>query len=596
VAISGGRFPLSRGEARLHGVTRRPRPSALPSLARFFERLLDEDLAVGFCLPGGRPLFKSGESSDNLYYLRAGRLAARVGEFHPRLVTIRAGETVGEMAALAGVAHSTTVFALRDSELICAPRSVFFDQVRTDPDLLIDLSRLVLARSRETIRDEPPIIRHVFAIIAISPAVKAYVVADRLNEALKRMGHSSVALAADSGPATPEWFSRIESQSEFVLYSVESDETGWGALVGRQVDGVIHVARGADSPGDRLAPASTSGLSVAGDLILLQVPTATSPSGSEAWTAALSPARLFHLRQWNQSDVDRLARTLAGRSVGLVLSGGAARAYAHVGAIEALQEAGAPIDFIGGVSMGAIIGAGVAMGWDLAELDARLRKAFVGSSPLRDITLPFVSFARGDLVRQRLAEHFGDRTIGDLWLPFFCVSSNLTTGVQQIFRQGRVREALLASLSLPGVLPPVTLGDDVLVDGAVLNNFPVDIMRSAHNGPIVGVDVGRGRSLLSTDVSGPISAVRWLTSGAWRRGAPIISLLIRSATVTTGQQMLAAHELTDLLIQPELDHIEIGDWKAYEPAVEEGRRATRAALAGLKAPLTELRHSLSRLS
>lgn len=572
-------------------MTRRPGPSALPSLARLFKRLLDEGLATSFCLPGGRPLYQSGENPDELYYLRAGRLAARVGDFHPRLVTIRPGETVGEMAVLAGIAHSTTVFALRDSELIAAPREVFFDQVRADPDLLIDLSRLVLARTRETIRDEPAIARHVFAIVAISESAKAFVIADLLNEAIKRMGHTSVALAVDSGPATPEWFSRIESQSEFVLYSVEGNELSWGTLVGRQVDGILYVASSRDKPSGRAPPLPASVWAIAGDLILLQDEAARAPAGSEDWSAAINPLRLFHLRRSNRGDVDRVARTLAGRSVGLVLSGGAARAYAHVGVLEVLRGADAPIDFIGGVSMGAIVGAGLAMGWDQGELDARLRKAFVESSPLGDLTWPIVSFTRGDLVRQRLAENFNDRMICDLWLPFFCVSSNLTTGAQQIHRQGRVRDALLASLSLPGVLPPVTSGDDVLVDGAVLNNFPADIMRSMHSGPIVGVDVGRGRSLGAADIEGPKSALRWLTSGAWRKGAPIISLLIRSATVTADQQMAAAHELTDLLIQPELDHIEIGDWKAYEPAVEEGRRAARAALASLKVPITELRQA-----
>ncbi len=572
-------------------MTRRPRPSPLPSLARFFERLLDEGLATNFCLPGGRSLYESGESSDDLYYLRAGRLAARVGEFHPRLITIRPGETVGEMAVLASAEHSITVFALRDSELIAAPRAVFFDQVRSDPDLLIDLSRLVLARSRETIRDEPAIIRHVFAIVALAPSVKAYVVADQLNEALRRMGHGSVALAIDSGPSTPEWFSRVEGQSEFVLYSVESDEPAWGNLVSRQVDGVIYVARGGEHPSGHPSPLAPSAWAVAGDLVLLQEAAADAPSGSQDWLAAIKPSRLFHLRASNRGDLDRVARTLAGRSIGLVLSGGAARAYAHVGAIEALQEAGAPIDFIGGVSMGAIIGAGLAMGWDQHELDARLRRAFVDSSPLSDVTWPIVSFSRGALVRERLAEHFGDRMICDLWQPFFCVASNLTTGAQQIYREGRVREALLASLSLPGVLPPVTSGDDVLVDGAVLNNFPADIMRALHNGPIIGVDVGRGRSLGAADVIGPSSVIGWLKSGAWRKGAPIISLLIRSATVTAVPQMTAAHEVTDLLIQPELDDIEIGDWKAYDPAVEEGRRVTREALAALRMPLTDLRHA-----
>ncbi|HEY5206445.1 MAG TPA: patatin-like phospholipase family protein [Roseiarcus sp.] len=576
-------------------MTQRPPPRPLPSLAGFFERQLAAGAAVSFCLPGGIPLFESGERSDQLYFLRTGRLAARIGELHPRVVTIHPGETVGEMAVIAGTAHSATVFALRDSELYAIPRQVFFDNMRCDADLLVELSRLVMARSRETTLDEAPIARRVFGVIALTPAAKAYVLADLLNEAIRRLGHSSIALASDSGPATPEWFSNTESRADFVFYSVEHDEPGWRALVGRQVDGVFYLARGADKP----APHSGQGTSapapwsVGADLVLLQEPDIPAPRGSAAWIEALDPARLFQVRRGRQGDVDRLARIISGRAVGLVLSGGAARAYAHIGAVRALREAGAPIDVVGGVSMGAIIGAGVAMGWDDGELDARIRKAFVESNPLGDLTWPVVAITRGEAVRDRLAEHFGDSLICDLWLPFFCVSSNLTTGAQQIHRQGLLREALRASVALPGVLPPVTVGDDVLVDGAVLNNYPADVMRSFHDGPIIGVDVGAGRSIEASEVEGPASIMRWLTTGAWRHGAPIISLLIRAATVTTYNQIAAAHQMTDLLIEPELDDIDIGDWKAYDLAVERGRSAACESIAKLGTSITDLRRAAS---
>jgi NTE family protein len=284
-----------------------------------------------------------------------------------------------------------------------------------------------------------------------------------------------------------------------------------------------------------------------------------------------------------------MARVICGRAVGLVLSGGAARAYAHVGVIRALRESNTPIDFIGGVSMGAVIGAGLAMGWDDAELDHRIRQAFVESNPVNDLTWPLIAITRGETVRERLKQHFVDRTICDLWLPFFCVSTNLTTGRQQIHRQGLLREVLRASLSLPGVLPPVTDGDDVLVDGAILNNFPADVMRMLHTGPVIGVDVAHDRSIEAADLKGPSSLVRWLTSGGWRNGAPIVSVLMRAATVTASQQAAAAHELTDVLIQPKLDAIEIRDWKAYQPAVAEGYQATFSALASLDRPVTDLR-------
>ena len=157
------------------------------------------------------------------------------------------------------------------------------------------------------------------------------------------------------------------------------------------------------------------------------------------------------------------------------------------------------------------------MGWDDAELAWRIRKSFRSQ---QSGERPDLAHGRHYPRRQGACtpckEHFGDRTICDMWLPFFCVSTNLTLGSQMIHRQGLVREVLLASLSLPGVLPPVTVGDDVLVDGAILNNFPADVMRALHTGPIVGVDVGRGRSIEAADIKGPASIPRWLVSGAWR--------------------------------------------------------------------------------
>ena len=117
------------------------------------------------------------------------------------------------------------------------------------------------------------------------------------------------------------------------------------------------------------------------DLILIQPVGQAQPIGSEAWTDALMPARLFHVRDRNRRRIlARIARTITGLSVGLVLSGGGARAYAHVGAIRALREAGVPIDFVGGASMGSVVAAGVAMGWDDDEIDLRIKKGLPSST------------------------------------------------------------------------------------------------------------------------------------------------------------------------------------------------------------------------
>jgi NTE family protein len=574
--------------------------SQLPdsALTRLFGRELDAGRAVWFSLPGGSHLYAANEDADQLYLLRAGRLGVfrkDEGRETQFLGIIRPGEPVGEMALIAGAPHSATVTALRDSEILALGRDEFLRAVETDPVVMTELARLMILRTRQSsqrgVMGEPS----VFGFIAMGGKVEVRPIVEDLRARIERLGYRTIVVGAEALKASTEWFSNIERDHDFVLYAAEAGEPSWSALVSRQGDRLFRVGHGA-APPPLLADAAGGGPLQSQqlvDLILLQEPNCPAPQGSAAWLDAAQPARLFHLRRPHEGDADRLARVLTGQSVGLVLSGGGARAYAHIGAVRALRERSVPIDFIGGVSMGAIIGAGLAIGWSDEELHRRIHHAFVESSPLDDIAFPMIAMTRGEKVRERLEENFDDRDIADLWSPFFCVSANLTTGAYQLHRRGKLRDALRASISLPGVLPPVTLGSNVLVDGAVVKNFPADIMRSIQLGPIVGVDISRGRSIDADDVQPPKSLWRWLVSGDWRRGPPIVSVLMRSATIHAGAELALAREATDVLILPNVDLIEIRDWKAFEPAIQAGYRAACETLDKLGRPVTELRRRVS---
>ena len=566
------------------------------ALTRLFAREVAAGRASWFSLPGGASLYEAGEEADRFYLLRAGRLGAfRREEGHETqfLGVIRPGEPAGEMAMVAGAPHSATVTALRDSEVLSLSRDEFFTAVETDASVMTELARLMILRTRQSatggVMGEPS----VFGFIGVTPGLKVRPLVSDLATRIGKLGYRATIVGAEALQAPTEWFSNVERDHDFVLYVAETEELGWKSLVGRQGDRIFRVADPDAAMPPALPEAETLQAQQLVDLILLHPPDRTAPEGSEAWVDTIRPARLFHVRLGNGADADRMARVLTGQSVGLVLSGGGARAYAHIGAIRALREKGVPIDFVGGVSMGAIIAAGLTMGWDDPELEHRIRKAFVETSPLDDIAFPMIAMTHGDKVRERLDEHFGDRRISDLWLPFFCISANLTTASYHLHRTGLVREALRASISLPGVLPPVTQGNDVLVDGAVVKNYPADIMRSIQLGPIVGVDVSRGRSIEAADVQHAPSFWRWLLTGGWRSGPPIVSVLIRSANIRSGVEMAVAHAATDVLVQPDVDMIEIRDWKAFEPAVEAGYIATREVLDKLSRPVIDLRRRAS---
>jgi NTE family protein len=569
------------------------------ALGRLFEDERAQGEATWFSLPGGQTLFAAGEPAEQLYFLRAGRLGAfrrEEGSEPQFLGVIRPGEPAGEMSLISGAPHSGHVVALRDSEIFALPRDVFFEACESDPAVMTELARLMILRSRQAATKTSVGEPSVFGFVTVGEAVPIRPMVDRIAREVGRLGYSVTVIGAEAQHAPTEWFSNVEREYDFVLYAAEAEDQGWRSVVGRQVDRLFRVGRGDLPPPKEGLIRAADPLQAQNlvDLILVQKRTTKWPKGSEAWLDAAQPARLFHMRRDAAEDIRRIARVLTGQSVGLVLSGGGARAYAHVGAVRALRERGVPIDFVGGVSMGAIIAAGVAMGWDGAEMDERITAAFVSTSPLDDIAFPLLAMTHGAKVTERLAQHFGDVQIADLWLPFFSVSSNLTTGAYQVHRRGLLRDALRATIALPGILPPAIFNNNVLVDGAVLKNFPADIMRASQLGPVVGVDVTRGRSITADDVARPSSVWRWIFSGQWRKGPPIVSLLMRAATVSSGRDLMAAREATDVMVTPDVTGVEIRDWAAYTPAVEAGYKAMIEALDKLTRPVQDLRRRASR--
>jgi len=576
--------------ARYRGVVAKRSDIPDTALAHLFARERRKGAARWFAVPGGSTLYAADEPADELYYLHAGRLGVfrkQEGQEPQFLGVIRPGEPVGEMALIAGTPHSATVIALRDSEILALPKAELFRDA--DRHVLTELARLMVLRTRQTSRPDAVGTPSVFGFIALDDGPPIRPLIGQIAAEVEKLGYSVTVAGADAANAPTEWFSNLEAAHDFILYSAEHDEEDWKQLVGRQVDRLFRVGHGERKPPAKIFSYASEPLQAQQlvDLVLIQPAGRHIAQGSAGWLNTTNAARLFHLRLGDSNDIARMARVLTGQSVGLVLSGGGARAYAHIGAIRALKEHGVPIDFIGGASMGAMIGAGLSIGWTDEEMDRRMHEAFVNSSPIADIAFPYIAMTRGRIVAQRLEEHFGDLQIEDLPIPFFCVSSNLTAGAYHLHRRGLLCRALRASIALPGVLPPVTEGNDVLVDGAVMKNLPSDLMHTFQLGPVVGVDVSRSRSITAHDVRHP-HVWHWLFSGDWVQGPPIVSLLMRAATVSTGRDLAAARAACDVLIQPDVGEIDIRDWKAYDEAVSRGYEAAQEALGALTTPVSDL--------
>jgi len=530
-------------------------------------------------LPGGATLFCAGDPSDALYVVLSGCL----GVFAPAerrnrgfIGRVAAGDTVGEMGLISGRPRNAHVVALRDTELARLSSEEFNRLFRQHPEGMLRIARLTvdrleLSQSRARTRAHGA---RTFTILPQSVEVDAGGFATELVKALSTFGRTELVWDVRAGSHTSHWFHRIESANDYVVYVGEANSGRWSSLCVRQADALLLLAR-ADGEAGSWAPLARLQESPMArqraELILLH-DRALVRGAAARWLGMNDLAGITHHHVTSKLDVPRIARMLTGRGVGLVLSGGGARGFAHIGIVKALREAGVPIDLVGGTSMGAILGAGVAECWSIEELTERFRESFVDAKPLRDYTLPFVSLVSGRKVTRLLQRAFGDLTIEDLPLDFFCVSSNLTTGHSEVHRRGELWRWLRASVAIPGVLPPVVHKGEILVDGGTMNNLPVDAMRELGRGPVIGCDVGADRAFTTdsdeVDVPLPWQLMRWMREKKHRPN--IFQILWRAGMVNSNAMTVAHREKTDLLLQPPLAQIDMLNWSGFERAIAAG--------------------------
>ena len=546
-----------------------------------------------FAVPGGSLLERGGENNAALFLVVTGSLGVFVADAsgQRQLVShVPAGETVGEMSLIApSQNHSAQLVALRDTELLRISPDGFEALIGRHPRVMMNLMQMLVKRLKDANRGMSDKARpKTFAIVPLQDGLEDAPIAHRLADALKAMGYRAHVLDAGAGEQTAEWFNSFEAAQDVVFYRGDMPDSPWTNQCLRQADRIFLLAR-ADRPLPLSAPSlpafkeRASGLP---ELLLLHPGDTTVGLPEHFATRSGLFKRHHHLRAGRAGDVARIARFISGRAVGLVLAGGGARGFAHIGIMQALREAGVPFDQLGGTSMGAIIAAGLALEWDLKEMRQRMRAVFVDDNPLSDFTYPMVALVRGKKVSARLREHFGDVCIEELPLPFFAVSSDLTTGRIHVHHEGALWRALRASVALPGILPPVTHHGHLLVDGGVMNNLPVDVMRdkAVGAGPIIACDVTGEVDLRATDEHYG-ERPWWL---AWRKspGSPsMISILMRSGTVGSEAQRRIVREQCDFLIEPPMPDIGLRDWKKFDLAISQGYDTARACIEKNGVPL-----------
>jgi len=582
----------------------------LSLLPRFLARLTKDELAAFAArlammrVRSGELLYRQGEPSDCMHFVITGRLEVWVRDRHGdrRLVAhLSSGDCVGELSLLTGDARAADVVVIRDAVLARLGREDFDALVQSHPDAGLDIARFALRTLRRGTTQFVPKVRNI-ALVPLDDRVPIAEFGRRLELALLHFGTTVYAdralvdarrgAARSSRDGVDDRFvDRLLDQSErarrFVICETDATFTSWTRKCVAHADRVLFVGDATHSPAQTrlekaLLESSADPSLMHNELVLLHASRREPPSGTAAWLASREGFRHSHVAWEGDRDFQRLARLLSGNAVTLVLGGGGARGLAEIGAVRAIREAGVPIDAVGGTSIGAIVGALVALDWRDETILQSCKHAFVDDRPLADVTVPLFSLLAGRKLARTLHHYIGDVDIEDLWQPYFCVSSNLSESSVHVHHTGRLWQAMQASAALPGLLPPSIAGGQLYVDGGVLDNLPVGVMKRFIGGNTIAVEatVKVEYSVDTPEFPSPLEYLRSRIVGARdRRFLPTLpNLLIKSTLLGGASGRNELRDGFDLYINPPVREYGFLDWNAIYSLVDVGYRHAQACL------------------
>jgi predicted acylesterase/phospholipase RssA/CRP-like cAMP-binding protein len=563
-----------------------------------FSRTIEEQVEWVY-LRGGETLFREGDDYDGLYIVITGRLRIAAGDSKEKRVIGEAGrgEMVGEMALFTNEPRSATVYAIRDCDLVRLSQALFQKVIINDPRTLMAITTILVKRLREKTRGSEYLGRVInIVIVASSRNAPVRDFSKCLSDALARFGptlhlHNDIlkSVLKKSGVSTvrkdelqdirwTSWLNEQETKFTFVLYETDPSLTAWTARSLGRADLILLLAHASDDPGyhhinnsqiEELTGAMRS-------LVTLHDDNETMPINTHRWLTLWNVDRHHHVRRGQNGDFERVARFVSGNTIGLVLSGGGARGFAHIGVIRALREAGIPIDIIGGASMGSVIASAYALGWDNEKILEEVRENFVINKPFDDYTFPIISLFKCRTLDKIIKKAFGNVNIEDLWINYFCISSNLSSAEPEIHQSDSLWKAIRASVAYPGIAVPVVKGNHLLVDGGVLNNLPIDIMRKLSNGKIIAVDVSVEEDLTIDypEIPSPLKIfLNRISPFADTMKIPtIFDILVRTAVLNSISERRQIIMDADLYLRPPVNDYRLLGFDSIDDLVDIGYR------------------------
>ncbi|MCB1756474.1 MAG: patatin-like phospholipase family protein, partial [Gammaproteobacteria bacterium] len=550
-----------------------------------------------------------------LYIVMAGRLPIVIHQEDgsSRLLSeAKAPQMVGEFSLITGSTRTATVHASRESMVAFLDKERFHKYIMQKPRLLASISKMIVQRQNANVRVRE--IRGRNHHIAVVPLSKNIPLRRVIHMLKKEMRDSARTLAIDSGQfdtlygksgsaqttfsdffnsSVTAWLDDRESRYGHVLYVADHDWNAWTHRCLNRADRILLLADMSETPALRGIEEKLLAMFAAREhrprieYAFLHPPHTSLPRNTSEWLKPRDYAAYHHIRLEDQAHFARLARRLSGRANGLILSGGGARGYVHLGVHRAIEETGLAIDYIGGSSMGALLGGAIAFGLSYQRI-FELSEQFANPRALFDYTLPVSAIMKSAKLTSFCHGLYKDQCIEDLWTPYFCISSNLSLGSEHLHQDGLLWQAVRSSIAIPGIFSPVPQKNgELLVDGAVLNTFPVKRMESLlFGGTLIGVNVSQIEALEENYNYG-MSLSGWRILGNRlnlfnknKITAPkILETLLRANDIKSIEELALTRKMLNVLIEPQVNSFSLLDFRSFAKISDIGYRAAMQAFA-----------------
>lgn len=541
-------------------------------------------------LESGDYLFRQGDRESYMCIVLKGRLRAikEKEDSSAKLGDIGAGEIVGEIAFFTSEVRMASVRAIRKSSVLKVDKEIYISLVSQNPTLASSMVKLVIDRLRrnefQKNKSLPP---KNIAVLNMSPNLDINSWTNKVEHYFKGQGQNLNILCKPENLDIDidNYIDSLEDHVGINILLCDEQHMEWSQQCLVYSDLII-IAFDFEADKTLTTIEKTFGLhnkSILSKkiyLLLFHTNHNKRPIGTSDWLRQRPVDMHIHIRIDKQEDTNRFCRIISHQAVGLVLGGGGAKGFAHIGVVQALREKGIEIDFLGGTSSGALYGIGMCfLDFQFKKIHNFNEEGVRRKLTSNDFALPLISMMAFKKFKRFLKELYGEHHLEDLWVKSFCISTNYTKAQLYVHETGLLWKQISASMAIPGVYPPVVIDKNLHVDGGVMDNLPIDPMFRYPVGSIIAVSLSSNPSR-EVDYKEVPSSLRIFWDKFRRKKRYKIpglsSIVINSLSINSAQRQEEKKRQASHYIELDLKGIGMLDDSKWKETIDRGYKQTLA--------------------